>query len=60
MSMKKKYTTAEKISIVKEGSKKGVKATLEKYGLYPATYYPDGSGGRRSMMLWGMPAWIME
>lgn len=43
MSMKKKYTTAEKISIVKEGSKKGVKATLEKYGLYPATYYPDGS-----------------
>lgn len=39
MSMKKKYTNAEKISIVKEGAKKGVKATLEKYGLYPATYY---------------------
>ncbi len=39
MSMKKKYTNAEKISIVKEGAKKGVKVILEKYGLYPATYY---------------------
>ncbi len=39
MSMKKKYTNAEKISIVKEGAKQGVKTTLEKYGLYPATYY---------------------
>ena len=39
MRMKKKYTNAEKISIVKEGAKQGVKTTLEKYGLYPATYY---------------------
>ncbi len=39
MNMKKKYTNAEKIGIVKEGAKHGVKATLEKYGLYPATYY---------------------
>ena len=39
MSLKKKYTNAEKIGIVKEGAKHGVKATLEKYGLYPATYY---------------------
>jgi len=39
MDMKKKYTNAEKIRIVKEGSTQGVKVTLEKYGLYPATYY---------------------
>jgi putative transposase len=39
MSMGKKYSEAEKLAIVKEASEKGVKITLEKYSLYPATFY---------------------
>ena len=45
MSMKitkkgtKKFTKAEKLSIIKEAGEKGVKVTLAKYDLYPATYY---------------------
>ena len=45
MSMKttkkgtKKYTTKEKLAILEEGKNRGVKVTLGKYGLYPATYY---------------------
>lgn len=39
MSMGKKYTKSEKLAIVKEASKNGVKLTLEKYSLYPATFY---------------------
>lgn len=39
MSMGKKYSKAEKLAIVKEASEKGVKVTLEKYSLYPATFY---------------------
>ncbi|MCB0667592.1 MAG: transposase [Saprospiraceae bacterium] len=40
MSMaKKKYTEKEKLSILKEGDLQGVKKTLAKYDLYPATYY---------------------
>lgn len=39
MSMGKKYTKSEKLAIVKEASKNGVKLTLEKYNLYPATFY---------------------
>ena len=45
MSMKttkkgtKKYTTREKLAILEEGKNRGVKVTLAKYGLYPATYY---------------------
>lgn len=35
----KKFTLAEKLAILEEGRQKGVKATLAKYGLYPATYY---------------------
>ncbi len=35
----KKYTTSEKLAILREGQEKGVKATLAKYGLFPATYY---------------------
>ncbi len=35
----KKYTTSEKLAILREGQEKGVKATLSKYGLFPATYY---------------------
>lgn len=29
----------EKLQILKEASEKGVNLTLEKYGVYPATYY---------------------
>lgn len=39
MSMGKKYSKAEKLAIVKEATEKGVKITLEKYSLYPATFY---------------------
>jgi putative transposase len=45
MSMKKtekgtkKFTTSEKLSILKEAKEKGVMVTLAKYGLYRATYY---------------------
>lgn len=39
MSMRKKYSKAEKVAIVNEASEKGVKITLEKYSLYPATFY---------------------
>jgi len=35
----KKFTKEEKLSIMEEASKEGVKVTLAKYGLYPATYY---------------------
>ena len=34
-----KYTKAEKLKILKEAKEKGVKVTLEKYGVYSATYY---------------------
>lgn len=35
----KKFTLEEKLAILEEARQKGVKATLEKHGLYPATYY---------------------
>ena len=35
----KKFTKEEKLSIIEEAGKNGVKVTLQKYGLYPATYY---------------------
>ena len=35
----KKFTKKEKLQITSEAKKKGVKLTLEKYDLYPATYY---------------------
>ncbi len=35
----KKYTKKEKLAIIREASRQGVKVTLEKYNLYPATYY---------------------
>ena len=37
--MAKKYTKEEKHKILKEAKRQGVKVTLEKYDLYPATYY---------------------
>lgn len=35
----KKFSSEEKVAIVKEASLNGVTVTLEKYGVYPATYY---------------------
>lgn len=35
----KKFTEQEKLSILKEAENEGVKKTLDKYGLYPATFY---------------------
>lgn len=37
--MKRKFTKEEKLQIIKEASEQGVKATLEKYGVYAASYY---------------------
>ena len=37
--MTKKYTKEEKLKILKEANRQGVKVTLEKYDLYPATFY---------------------
>jgi len=41
MSMPKKRTFSkeEKLKIIREASIEGVKTVLEKYGVYPATYY---------------------
>ena len=39
MAKRRKFTTAEKIMIIKEASSKGVQETLAKYDVYPATYY---------------------
>jgi putative transposase len=35
----KKFTKAEKLLILSEAKKNGVKKTLDKYALYPGTYY---------------------
>ena len=35
----KKFTKVEKLAIIKEAGTNGVKVTLAKYDLYPATYY---------------------
>jgi putative transposase len=40
MRLRKKHKTkSEKLAILKEASTQGVRATIEKYGIYPATYY---------------------
>jgi len=39
MDVKKSFSKAEKVSILKEANKVGVKVTLAKYGVYQATYY---------------------
>lgn len=38
-SPSKRYNTEEKIKIIKEASISGVRKTLDKYGIFPATYY---------------------
>ena len=39
MKTKRKFTKEEKLQVLKEVEQNGVKATLEKHGIYPATYY---------------------
>jgi len=36
---KRTFTKEEKLQIIKEAAEQGVNATLEKHGIYPATYY---------------------
>lgn len=36
---KRIFTKEEKLKIIKEASEQGVKPTLEKYNIYPASYY---------------------
>lgn len=36
---KRKFTKEQKLEILKEASEQGVTKTLEKHGIYPATYY---------------------
>jgi putative transposase len=36
---KRKFTTKEKLKIIKEASKQGVKAALERYFVFSASYY---------------------
>jgi putative transposase len=36
---KRSFTKEEKLNIIKEASEHGVKETLEKYSLFPASYY---------------------
>lgn len=36
---KRKFTTEEKLKIIREASEQGVKLTLEKYSLFPASFY---------------------
>jgi putative transposase len=39
MMMKRTFTKEEKLQIIKEASEKGVTPTLERHGVYPASYY---------------------
>lgn len=39
MSTRRKFSKEEKLRIVHEAATNGVKITLDKYGVYPATFY---------------------
>ncbi|MFV0247744.1 MAG: transposase [Tenacibaculum sp.] len=39
MKTKRTFSTEEKLSILRETSENRVKPTLDKHGIYPATYY---------------------
>jgi putative transposase len=39
MMKKRNFSKQEKLAIIKEASVNGVKPTLEKHGIYPASYY---------------------
>jgi putative transposase len=64
MSNRRKFSKEEKLRIVREAAANGVKATLEKHGVYPATFYAwkkkveqmGEAGLRRGMM----PAHLRE
>jgi putative transposase len=51
---KRKFTKEEKLKIIKEASE-GVKQTLEKYSVFPASYYAwkkeNGNNGRRGFLM---------
>jgi putative transposase len=36
---KRKFSKEDKLQVIKEASEQGVTATLEKHGIYPATFY---------------------
>ena len=36
---KRKFTKEDKLQIIKEASEQGVSLTMEKHGIYPATFY---------------------
>jgi putative transposase len=37
--MKRRFSKEEKLQIIKEASEQGVKATLARHGIYPASFY---------------------
>lgn len=39
MKKGKDYSEKERLDVLKEAQEKGVKVTLSKYGIFPATYY---------------------
>ena len=39
MMMKRTFTKEEKLQIIKEASEQGVRSTLERHGVYSASYY---------------------
>lgn len=39
MKEKRTFTKEQKLQILKEASEKGITITLEKHGIYPASYY---------------------
>lgn len=39
MMKKRTFTKEEKLRIIKEANEHGVSATIEKYGIYPASFY---------------------
>lgn len=53
--MAKKYTKPEKLAILQEADRDGVTKVLEKYALYPATYYY----WRKKFGEWVRKAWRM-
>ena len=36
---KRRFSKAEKLKVLKEANANGVQVTLEKYGIYPSTFY---------------------
>jgi putative transposase len=39
MGTKRTFSKEEKLTIIREAAEHGVKATLDKYAIYPVTYY---------------------